>query len=187
MFRMMTVVTAFLMIIFSTGCSTMAPQYTPSIENTQSLKDVGHFAAKVGEFSSKAAPENANPIKLRGSSLTSPYQNSYANYLAEAVKQELSLASKLAPDANLEISGVLLKNDIDATGSNIGLVSVEARFIVKKNAVVRYDQVKSIRQEFPSSFAGAVAIPRAVQEYQFAVQKLLGQLYTDKAFIEALK
>ncbi|MDO8652049.1 MAG: hypothetical protein Q7R66_07660 [Undibacterium sp.] len=182
-----TTVVALAMALLSTGCSLMAPQYTASVENAQALKDAGNFTAKVGEFSSKDDPANANPITVRGSSLASPYQNSYANYLAEAIKQELSLASKLSPDANLEISGVLLKNDIDASGINVGFASIEARFVVKKNGKVRYDQVKSVKHEFPSSFAGAVAIPRAVQEYAFAVQKLLVQLYTDKAFIETLK
>lgn len=187
MSKMTTAVALLTLTILSTGCSSMAPQYTPSIENTQSLKDAGNFTAKVGEFGSNNDPANANPIKVRGSSLASPYQNSYSNYLAEALKQELSLASKLASDANLEISGTLLKNDIDASGFNVGFVSVDARFIVKKNGKIRYEQVKSVKQEFPSSFAGAVAIPRAVQEYQHAVQKLLGLLYTDKAFIDSLK
>jgi hypothetical protein len=35
--------------------------------------------------------------------------------------------------------------------------------------------------------AAAVAIPRAVQEYPVAIQKLLASLYSDKAFIDALK
>lgn len=151
------------------------------------LKDAGNYTVKVGEFSSKNDVANANPIQIRGSSMASPYQNSYANYLAESIKQELSIASKLAADASLEISGVLLKNDIDASGFNVGFASIEARFLVKKNDQVRYDQVKSVKQEFPSSFAGAVAIPRAIQEYNFAVQKLLALLYADKSFIEALK
>lgn len=187
MSRFTSIFMALAIVLASTGCSLMAPQYSSSVDNIQMLKDAGDFTLKVGTFDSKNNPENANPIQIRGSSMASPYQNSYANYLAESIRQELSLASKLAANANLEISGALLKNDIDASGFNVGFASIEARFLVKKNDYVRYDQVKSIRQEFPSSFAGAVAIPRAIQEYNFAVQKLLASLYADKAFIEALK
>jgi len=61
------------------------------------------------------------------------------------------------------------------------------RFVVKRSGDVRYDKVKTVKSEFPSSFAGAVAIPRAVQEYPIAIQKLLGALYGDRAFIDALK
>jgi hypothetical protein len=174
-------------MLISTGCSMMAPQYTASLDNVQTLKDIGNYTAKVGGFTSTTSPENANPIKIRGSSLASPYQESYANYLNEAIKQELQLAQKLSPDSTIEISGILLKNDINTSDFSIGFVTIEARFIVKKSGKPMYEQVKSVRHEFPSSFAGAVAIPRAVQEYEFAVRKLLALLYVDPIFSAALK
>lgn len=183
--------TTFLLVLtatlISTGCSMMAPQYTASLDNVQALKDAGTYTAKAGNFTSASDPANANPIKIRGSSLASPYQNSYANYLSEAIKQELQLAQRFSPDSTIEISGVLLKNDIDATGFSVGFVTIEARFIVKKSGKIVYEQVKSVRHEFPSAFAGAVAITRAVQEYEFGIRKLLASLYTDPSFISALK
>lgn len=165
----------------------VAPQYTASLKNVQSLKDSGNGKAKIGIFTSANEPGNSNPISMRGTSLASPYQESYANYIAEALKQELSLAQKLAPDAQTEISGVLLKNDINVSGFSLGYATVEARFVVKQGGQVKYDQVKTVKHEFPSSFAAAVALPRAVQEYSVAVQKLLELLYTDKAFVETLQ
>ncbi|MFZ6749222.1 hypothetical protein [Undibacterium sp. Ren11W] len=187
MFRFNVVLTAFLIVVLNTGCSVMAPQYNLSVDNVQLLKNSGTSVVKVGEFSSKEAPGNANPISIRGSSLSSPYQNSYANYLAEALKQELTIAKKISPNAISEISGVLLKNDIDASVSSVGSTTIEARFFVKQNGKVSYDQVKSIKHEFPSAFAGAVALPKAIQEYTFAVQKLLALLYSDAAFVQAIK
>lgn len=185
--RLMTLVLALAFSVFSTGCAMVAPQYTASLDNIQVLKDSGNYTAKVAEFQSGKDKAYANPISIRGSSLASPYNESYASYMTAALKQELSLAKKLSPDANVEISGTVLKNDIDATGASMGWAEVEARFIVKRSGQLRYDQVKSVKHEFPSSFAGNVAIPKAVQEYPVAVQKLLNKLYTDKAFIEALK
>ena len=178
---------SFLFAIMGIGCSLMAPQYSASLENVQKLKDAGDYTAKVGEFGSKQDPANANPISLRGSSLSSPYEGSYASYLAEAIKQELALAGKLSSGAHVEVSGVLLKNDIHAAGFSMAYGDIEARFVVKKGGQVRYDQVKSIHYEWESSFAGSIAIPRAQQEYPGLVQKLLATLYVDLSFLQALK
>jgi hypothetical protein len=185
--RFISIFFALLVSVLATGCSMMAPQYTASLDNVQVLKDSGIPTTKVGQFNASTDKGYANPISIRGSQLSSPYENSYANYLSAAIKQELSLAKKLSPDTSVEILGTVLKNDIDASGFSIGFVEIEARFVVKQSDQVRYDQVKSIHHEFPSSFAGAVAIPRAVQEYPVAVQKLLGLLYTDKSFTDAIK
>ncbi|WP_231878947.1 hypothetical protein [Collimonas arenae] len=174
-------------VVVMTGCSVMAPQYSASIDNVQKLKDSGDYSAKVGAFTSKPGQGNVNPISLRGSSMNSPYQSSYAKYVEEAIKQELSLANKMAPNANAEVSGTLLKNDLDSSGFSTGTGDIEARFVVKKQGQILYDQVKSAHHEWPSSFAGAVAIPRAIQEYPNLVQKLLASLYADPAFLSALK
>src|SRR5258706_9119129 len=106
----------------STGCSLVAPKYSPSLENVQKIKDANIQATRVGSFDFTAAAGNANPISLRGSSLNSPYGNSYANYIAEAVKQELTLARKFAADAPLEVSRPLQKNDVNipALGKGTG-------------------------------------------------------------------
>lgn len=70
----------------------MAPHYTAPVPNVEKLKNAGEYTAKVGTFDSDKNPANANPISLRGSSLVSPYNDSYASYLGEAIKQELTLA-----------------------------------------------------------------------------------------------
>jgi hypothetical protein len=186
--RFTTALLALGVSVFSSGCTMMmAPQYTASLDNVQILRDSGSHTAKVGEFDASKDKTYANPISIRSVSLVSPYDDSYASYLTAALKQELSLAKKLSPDANVEITGTVLKNDINTSGESMSWAQVEARFIVKRNGQLRYDQVKSMKHEFPSSFSANVAIPKAVQEYPVAVQKLLHQLYIDKAFIEALK
>lgn len=173
--------------ILGSGCTLMAPQYSASIDNVQKLKETGDFSAKVGKFDSGMDRANANPISLRGSSLSSPYENSYAAYLTEAIKQELSLAGKLNPGTDIEISGVLLKNDIDTSGINIATGDIEARFVIKRGDVMRYSRIMTVHYEWESSFLGAVAIPRAQQEYPHLVQRLLAALYADQAFLDALK
>lgn len=168
----------------ASGCSTVAPQYSASIENVQVLKDSGSPGAKAAAFSQDASVRDS--ISLRASSMNSPY-GTYGNYLSEAIKQELQMAGKLAPGANIEVSGVLLKNSINIASLSTGYGDIEARFVVKKGEIVRYDQVKTAHTEFESAFAGAIAIPRGRDEYPRLVQRLLAILYADKSFIEALK
>jgi hypothetical protein len=185
--RVVLLSVAFVAAALSTGCSLVAPRYSPSLENVQRLKDANVQSAKVGSFS--ATPGKANPkaISLRGSSLSSPYDGSYSRYLSESLKEELSLAGKLAPDAQVEVTGALQKNDINAAGFKTGTGDIEARFVVTRGGTVRYDQVKSIHDEWDSSFMGNVAIPRAQARYPVMVQKLLALLYADPEFLSALK
>jgi len=171
----------------STGCSMVAPRYSASLENVQKLKDAGMQPTKVGAFESTPGKANPKSLTVRASSMSSPYDGSYSNYLAEALKQELSLAGKLSADADLEVKGALQKNDISAGGFSTNSGDIEARFIVTRGGTVRYDQVKSIHDEWASSFVGAVAIPRAQERYPVIVQKLLAALYADPAFLQALK
>jgi hypothetical protein len=174
-------------ITLSSGCSMMAPRYSASISNVQQIKDAETQKVKVGTFSSTPGKGNANPISLRGSSLASPYESSYAKYIAEALRQDLELAGKLAADAQIEISGALQTNDINIPAMSSGTGDLEARFVVKRAGETKYDQVKTIHDTWDSSFVGAVAIPRAQEHYPVMVQKLLAELYADPAFVSALK
>ncbi|KNE24434.1 hypothetical protein AFM18_25080 [Achromobacter spanius] len=168
------------------GCSMVAPPYQASMDNVTALKKAGDFTAKVGEFKSEPSKENANPISLRGSKLSSPYNNSYSAYLAEALKQELTLAGKYSDQSSVEVSGTLLKNDMSVPmGTGTGIV--EARFIVTHAGTVKYDQVKTAKHEWPSSFVAAVALPRAIEEYRNLVSKLITDVFSDPAFLNALK
>jgi hypothetical protein len=170
----------------ASGCSMTAPKYTASLDNVQNLKDANIQPTKVGVFTSVPVNDNQATISLRGSSLASPYEGSYAKYLAEALTQELSMAGKLAPDAQIEVTGALLKNDISIPVST-GTADITAGFTVTRGGTVRYDRSKSIHETWDSSFIGAIAIPRAQEEYPVMVQKLLAELYADPDFIQALK
>lgn len=176
-----------LFALFMTGCSTPAPQYSASLDNVAALKQGGDAKAKVGTFMTVKAKGNANPISLRGTAMTSPYQGSYANYVTEALKQELTTAGKYAADASTEITGTLLKNDLDASGINTGDGNIEVRFVVKNSDGVKFDKVKSVKHQWESSFAGYTAIPRAMEQYPILVRKLLAELYADPDFAASIK
>lgn len=173
-----------------------AREYSASSDNIQVLKSGGDFTVKVGTFSSG---EGTARIRLRlrkgtnfnDSSLkddfVSPCQNSFSAYLAEAIKQELSLANKLSSNADVEVSGMLMQNAIYIPVFNGAASSqIEARFIVRKGGDVRYDKVKSARHAWPSG-GYPLSATHAKDEYPVMVQKLLAKLYADSAFINALK
>jgi hypothetical protein len=172
--------------LLTTGCSTMAPQYSGSLDNVAALQNQGG-QAKVGAIQSSPSKENANPISLRGNSMKSPYQDSYASYLAEALKQDLTLAGKYSANSDNEISGTLMKNDLDASGFSTGHGVMEARIVVKNHDTVKYDKVHTAQHDWDSSFVGGIAIPNAVAAYPVLVKKLLTLVYADPDFAAALK
>lgn len=170
------------------GCSIVAPTYQPSFQNIQKLKDGGTNPVKIGTFiPGNQNKDDVNKITLRASPLVSPYKGSYAEYLHEAILQEMYGAGRLSDKTKVEVSGVLLQNDLDASGISIGTASIKAQFVVKKDAEVRFDKVVSTNHQWDSSFVGAIAIPAAMQNYSVLVQNLLGKLYSDSDFINALK
>ncbi|WP_238325749.1 hypothetical protein [Paraburkholderia sprentiae] len=118
--------------------------------------------------------------------MKSPVGDSFGAYLADAMTKELLLAGKLSAQSDVEINATLLENDVDV-GLATGAARLSARFIVMRAGTVRYDQVKSAHTQWDSAFAAMIAVPKAREEYPLAVQKLLGELYADPAFIAAIQ
>lgn len=168
------------------GCSMMAPKYTLSANNVQALRDAGAVTTTIGKVAAQGDDAHDQSISLRGSAMKSPY-GSYANYLAEALTQELREAKILDGKSQIQISAVLLKNDIHAAGFSTASADIDARFQVIRAGQTTFDKVKSAHIQWDSSFVGAIAIPRAQQHYPEAVSALLAQLYADHDFLDALK
>lgn len=167
------------------GCAMTAPNYTPSMDNVAALNNMGDVKAKVGEFSAPAGKDAT--LSIRGSSLSSPVGGNYGAYVAEALRQELSLANKLVAGSDTLVTGKLEKNELDASGFSTGTASISARFVVSKGGVSVYESVKTVDNSWESSFIGATAIPAAVTGYHNTVQKLLASLYADPEFAKAIK
>lgn len=168
------------------ACSMIAPKYNTNFDNVDRLRSVQLESVTVGAFEKDAKAYDVNRLTIRGSSLNSPY-GSYTAYLQEALRQELDDARLLDPKSHIELSGVLMRNELDGSGITTGYAEIEARFVVRRDGKVRFDKVKTARHEWESSFVGAIAIPRAQQNYPQVVQKLLTALYLDVEFLEALK
>jgi hypothetical protein len=173
---------------FLVGCAGPAPNYAPSIDNVETLKKIqGAPAVKTGTIAVTAGMPGAASLQLRANTMTSPVGKNYGDYIAAALRQELELAKLYNPQSGVEISGTLLKNNIDAGGLSTNAGQIEARFVVTANGQVRFDKVKRTERKWDSSFAGAVAIPLAANNYPLMVQSLVAALVTDPDFVKAIR
>ena len=184
--RTLAGLTAAALLVLSAGCAMQAPAYSPSLNNVDTLKRQAQ-PARPGAFVIQPGATGGTSIGLRGSDLQSPVGGNYAAYIAEALRQELQLAGKLDPASPVEIGGTLVRNDLDATGLSTGNGELEVRFTVRQGATLRYEKLHRAEVTWESSFLGSVAIPAAQQQYPRLVQQLLQQLFSDRAFFDALK
>jgi hypothetical protein len=124
-------------------------------------------------------------LQARLDQLKSPYNESFSEYLKEALRMELIRAQRFDANADVRIGGELRKNDL-TVGFDLGTLDIEARFLVYRRGTVVYDRVKSIRHQWDSTFMAAIAIPLARDAYPGAVQRLLDALFSDTDFVAAI-
>lgn len=174
-----------LILALTSGCSMKAPPYQPDFNIVNDLNNEEVQDLNVGNFSSQ--DPKLDKLSLRGSPMLSQHNNSYSDYLEEALKEQLKQANIFDPKSDIEIRGKLLENVVDAKGIVIGTANISAKFEVVKGSVVKFDKVKTIKHEWKSSFVGAIAIPKAAENYAKAVKILIVSLMSDPDFIAAIK
>lgn len=169
------------------ACSTPSPNYAPSIDNVETMKRLGSDSVKTGTFTAAADLRTVNSIQLRANTMVSSVGSGYADYIAAALRQELELAKLYNAQSTVEITGVVLENDINAGGisTNDGIIAV--RFTVKSPGRSLYERVVRSSHKWESSFVGAIAIPLAANNYPIMVQRLIAQLIADPDFVRALR
>jgi hypothetical protein len=167
------------------GCAT-APYYSVPTAHTETLKAASLGHVTVGTVTAQGSDANDDSISIRGHRMHAP-QGSFSKYLQSALQAELGSAGLLSPTADVELSAVLLKNEIAALGFVSATGTLEARFVVKNGGRTVFDRIKHAQYQWASSFLGDIAVPRAVASYPKMVSALLDQLYADKDFLKALK
>ena len=175
---------AILPVVLLSACSLKSPVYQPSLKNVQALNNSDVQQVNVGAVTSAPA---LNQISLRGSKMMSHVGSGYGDYLKAALTEELKLAKLYSAVSSRVVEAELMQNDIDVTGFSTGDGIIEAKFTVTENGEVKYEKALSAKNEFESSFVGAIAIPNAQNSYVGLVQNLLNQLFTDPEFIAAIK
>ncbi len=176
-----------LLALAMTGCASfVAPTYSPDYPSIDRLKTSQLGKIAVGEFQPRSPEAPVNKITLRGAAFVSN-TGSFAQYLEDAMRSDLTELRVLDPKAEVRIEATLLKNDIDVSGLNTGEGFMDVKLSVIKRGQTVHEKIYSARTQFESSFAAAVAVPKGQSEYPRLVRTLLQSVYADPAFITAVK
>lgn len=175
-----------------TACVRMplsAPQ--PSLANVQ-LARVGMVkSVQVGTFAlaSGLDPALDKGVSARGSSMSSPFNDSMSAYLREVLITELKAAGRFDARSDLTVSGWLTRSELaaGAGASDMGQGALGARFVVKTPTQTLYDRELKVSHQWPSAFMGVEAIPTAFYEYNALMLKLVGQLLADPDFQKSVR
>jgi hypothetical protein len=169
------------------GCAALvAPPYSPDYQSLDALKKTPLEKVAVAPVQPRDASAPVNRITLRGATLASP-KGTFAQYLEDALVQDLREISAFDPAAGLRIDATVLKNTMDVSGFSTGSGQMEVDLSVKRGATTLHRKTYQASTSFESSFAGAVAIPKGQLEYANLVRALLSKVYADPQFINALK
>ncbi len=164
------------------GCAVPAPKYQPSKENIELIAKKNYPSIGVMRFEDKEGGKNKKLITIRSVQMNSPYEDSYARYIEEAIKLDLMLADRYSSNAATKIDGVLIQNEMNGGGINAGDAVVEVEVSVVKDNLITFKKNFKQTHEWESSFLGAHAIPKAMEQYPILIEKLIGKIFADSEF-----
>lgn len=118
-----------------------------------------------------------NNPDVRLGTMSSPYDNSYAEYLKRALIMELVEVEKYSDTGNFVISGTLLKNEITSPVFEQGKVMMSARIVVKDSDSVLFDKVVEYENVWDVPFAGDDARRKAPHIYLKAMNKFVELIF----------
>lgn len=166
------------------ACAIAQPKYSPQPQVQSTLRN-GNFES-IGVGSISANDPSLETLTIRGNPLT-PTSGTFSGDIRQALELELSRAGLLLPASQVQISGMLMKNELDGRGMSEGHASVAVEFIVRKDGKETFRSTKTADNSWPSSFVGAKAIPAAAQGYVQTVEKLVTTLVADPGFQAAIR
>ena len=172
--------TVLFLSVMATGCMTMqTPPYEAAIGNYEQMQDSKYKKVVIGDFS--ISDNKLNMISVRGNPLKSSISDSFGTYLKSALEEECYKAGLLLKESKCNISGMILENDID-TGFDTASGHISAKVVIVDNEQIIFEKVIKATHQWESSFVGAVAIPRARDNYPFVIRKFINKLFEDDDF-----
>jgi hypothetical protein len=171
----------------ASGCATTLAPHQPSVDTVTQLRSSGMAKLAVGDF--KLAPGTKPDVDrsvTSRASTASPAEGTFSAYLKAALVSDLKASGLYDTSAPLAVQGQLVDAQLD-TGMSTGRALVSAHFQVVQSGQTVFDKTLKDDHTWDSSFVGAVAIPRALNEYQAGYANLLGQLYKDPDFLRACR
>jgi hypothetical protein len=171
------------------GCTASrlaAPQ--PTFSALQAVRAADIPAVAVGRFAPAPglAPGRDRSIMIRAAALRPPQGTSFAEYLGETLRTELTSAGRLDPASAITVSGLLTENRVDS-GFGRGRGVLAAEFIVARGGREVWRKTLQVERQWESSVLGAVAYLRADQNYGALYQMLVEALFADPDFRRAVR
>lgn len=170
-----------------TGCAQIklgAP--AANVDNIQKAKATGMAPVALGDFKPAAGFKEDAAVSVRGNSVASPVDASFAKYLKENLRVDLQAAGLLDAASRTVVSGELVDAKVDASMSQ-GAGSLVARFVVTRQGGKVFDKQLQVGSTWESSFMGPVAIPAAVNGFTALYRQLVTKLLDDAEFRAAVK
>ena len=186
--RLLALAAAAALALQLTGCAQMTlSQPKAAIETAAKLRGLATTPVALGSVLFDTGEETGmvSGTTIRGNSLSSPINGSFAQYLGESLKVELQSAGLFDPAAATTISGKLTSTEVNGPVGT-GTARLGARFVVTRADTVKYDRELMAETSWDSPFIGAVAIPMAAGQYESLYRKLVGTLLDDAAFRAAV-
>lgn len=175
-----------LLTFITAGCASFkAPAYSPDYTVLDSLKNKQLISVSVAPVEPQEPEAKVNTISLRAASLSAE-QGTFSAYLEQSMIQDLTSMGIYQPDSNVRIKATIVENDLDISSFSKGYGKMVVDLEIHKSTVLAFTRQYIGETEFESSFAGAVAIPKAQSEYPYLVRQLLKQVYSDPDFIREL-
>lgn len=176
--------TLVLIIANMVGCVAITvPPPSASADTLIMLRMAKLKPASVGEFgvSTDVDPRIDTRLSgLRGSSIQ-PTHDGFSQQLRDVITTELQAAGLFDKQSDIEIKAELTDNQVNAAISE-GTAKLAAKFIVLKAGNKIFEKHLSVESNWDSSFIGAIAIPKAMDEYLALYQKLAAKLFADSDF-----
>jgi hypothetical protein len=163
-----------------TGCTTFdVGRYGVSVENNAALKNLGGPKVAVGAFTATEPGKNEIPCRAVGP-IRTPDRRSFADYIRQALIDELTVAELIASSAPVTLTGNLNKIDFDSTAGewfiDLTLTSSNGRSL---NVSDKYS--------YEFTYFGETACARTAKYFVPAVQVLFGKLVNDPKFADLLQ
>lgn len=171
----------------ASGCAQLkAPPYATDYEALDRLKASKPVAVRVETVQPTDPNHGVNKISLRGTGMRSP-SDTFARYLENALVQDLKEISAYSPDALTRLDATIVKNDVSVGNIATGTGTMEVALTISRDGEKRLSKTYKVDISFESSFAGLIAIRAGQEAYPQLVRALLREVYSDPAFIAAVR
>lgn len=169
--------------LFVIGCGVTAPKYQPSYDNVKALKASNPKPVALEEVSPES--KKIKSVSIRNNPLRSPHGDDLMDFIHFALESELSKAGALDANSNKKLTVLVKENEITA-GAATANGKITAEFALLESDSILYRKNITAEDSWSSNFIGSIAIPRAAEAYPRLVEQLLGKLFADDDFSNAI-